>query len=65
MGLEDELAVGLVDQFSTVRLGPELARMVAAGLDLAGHINARAGARPHGGAGSRARAVVQMGGGEK
>jgi len=39
-----------------VRLGPELARTVAAGPDLAGHIDARARARPHGGAGSRARA---------
>ena len=41
MGLEDELAVGLVDQLAAVRLGPKLARTVPAGPDLAGHSDAR------------------------
>ena len=41
MGLEDELTVGLVDQLVAVRLGPELARTVSAGPDLAGHSDAR------------------------
>ena len=42
VGLEDELAVGLVDQLAAVRLGPELARTVAAGPHLARHSDARA-----------------------
>ena len=37
--------MGLVDQLAAVRLGPELARTVAAGPDLAGHSDTRAGAR--------------------
>ena len=41
VGLEDELAVGLVDQLAVVRLGLELAHSVAAGPDLAGHSDAR------------------------
>jgi len=41
VGLEDELAVGLVDQLAVVRLGPELTRTMVAGPDLAGHSNTR------------------------
>jgi len=41
VGLEDELAVGLVDQLAAVRLGPDLAHTVAAGPDLAGHSDTR------------------------